>query len=305
MSPNFSLPAPAKLNLFLHVLGQRADGYHLLETLFQLLDWGDELEFLPADSLHLEQFPAADFPINENLVYRAARILQSHTGSKRGAHIKLHKNIPVGAGLGGGSSDAATTLLGLNHLWELGLSIDELAEIGLSLGADVPVFVRGQTALAQGIGEKLWPVELEENWFLVVTPDIHISTASVFGHPELTRDGQSIADGQESQLTCAGRNSKIRALADLGGRNDCQAVVEKLHPDVARMRKALEKFAPAKMSGTGSSLFMQFPDKMAAEQVCDYLQETAAIKALEHSAFIARGVNQSAAHTRLAGCQRS
>lgn len=302
---SLSLPAPAKLNLFLHVLGQRADGYHQLETLFQLLDWGDELEFRSGDSIILEQSPATDFPVEDNLVYRAAHLLKTHAGSSPGAHISLKKRIPVGAGLGGGSSDAATTLLGLNHFWELGLSIDELAELGLSLGADVPVFVRGQTALARGVGEQLQPVELEENWFLVITPHIHISTAAVFAHPELTRNGKSIVDSRESQLTCAGRNSKIRALSDLAGRNDCQAVVEMLHPEVAIMREALEKFGPVRMSGTGSSLFMQFPDKMTAEQVLNHLPAVAPIKAIEHSAFIARGVNQSAVHTMLAGCQRS
>ncbi|MEQ9067661.1 MAG: 4-(cytidine 5'-diphospho)-2-C-methyl-D-erythritol kinase, partial [Gimesia chilikensis] len=211
--------------------------------------------------LQLEQNPPFDIPLEENLVYQAARLLMEQTGCSLGAHIRLHKKIPVGAGLGGGSSDAATTLLGLNHLWDLRLGIDTLTELALSLGADVPVFVRGQSALARGIGEKLEPVELEENWFLIVTPQIHISTAAVFSHPELIRDGKSIVGSCESRLTCVGRNSKIRALADLGARNDCQAVVEKLHPEVAVMRQALEKFGPARMSGTGSSLFLQFSDK--------------------------------------------
>jgi len=303
MNRTIKLPAPAKLNLFLHILGQRQDGYHELETLFQILDHGDELEFEIAESLQLEQIPAAGFPMQDNLVYRAAQLLIQQSGLSRGAHIRLHKKIPVGAGLGGGSSDAATTLLALNHLWNLGLSIDELAELGLSLGADVPVFVRGQSALGLGIGEQLQPVELEENWFLVVTPQIHISTLAVFAHPELTRDGKSIVDRCESRLTCVGRNSKIRALADLGGRNDSQAVVEKLYPEVAGMRQALERFGSVSMSGTGSSLFMRFSDKAEAEQVLRQLPTIAPIQAIKHTAFIARGVNQSAVHTSLAGCQ--
>ena len=305
MSHSIRLPAPAKLNLFLHILGQREDGYHELETLFQILDWGDELSFELADSLQLEQIPAADFPDEDNLVMQAAKKLQDFTGCSSGARIRLCKRIPAGAGLGGGSSDAATTLLGLNTLWNLGLSIEQLAELGLSLGADVPVFVRGQTALARGVGEQLTPVELEENWFLVVTPLIHISTASIFSHPELTRNGESIVDSQESRLTCVGRNSKIRALADLGARNDCQTVVEKLHPDVARMRQALENSGSVRMSGTGSSLFMQFSDITQAEHVLDHLRANASIKANEYKAFIARGANQSAVHTELADCQTS
>ncbi len=303
MTRSIQLPAPAKLNLFLHILGQRQDGYHELETVFQILDQGDELEFELADTLHLEQIPPADFPNEDNLVIQAAKKLQDFSGCSSGARIKLHKRIPVGAGLGGGSSDAATTLLGLNALWSLGLSIEELAELGLSLGADVPVFVHGQTALAHGIGEQLYPVELEEHWFLVVTPLIHISTASIFGHPELTRNGKSIVDSQESRLTCVGRNSKIRALADLAARNDCQTVVEKLHPEVARMRQALENFGSVRMSGTGSSLFMQFSDVAQAEHVLDQLRANASIKANEYKAFVAQGANQSAVHTELADCQ--
>ncbi len=303
MNPSIRLPAPAKLNLFLHILGQREDGYHNLETLFQILDWGDALEFELADSLELEQFPPADFPDEDNLVLRAAKKLQDFSGCSLGARIKLHKKIPMGAGLGGGSSDAATTLLGLNRLWNLELSIEQLAELGLSLGADVPVFVCGQTALALGIGEQLYPVELEENWFLVVTPLIHISTAGIFLHPELTRNGESIVDSQESRLTCVGRNSKIRALADLAARNDCQTVVEKLHPEVARMRQALENFGSVRMSGTGSSLFMQFSDATQAEHALEHLRASESIKANEYKAFIARGVNQSAVHNELADCQ--
>jgi 4-diphosphocytidyl-2-C-methyl-D-erythritol kinase len=305
MNRSIRLPAPAKLNLFLHILGQRQDGYHELETVFQILDWGDKLEFELADTLELKQFPPADFPDEDNLVVRAAKKLQDFSGCSLGARIKLHKQIPVGAGLGGGSSDAATALLGLNALWNLELSIEQLAELGLSLGADVPVFVRGKTALACGIGEQLYPLELEKHWFLVVTPLIHISTASIFGHPELTRNGESIVDSQESRLTCVGRNSKIRALADLAARNDCQTVAEKLHPEVARMRQALENFGSVRMSGTGSSLFMQFSDIAKAEHVLDNLRANTSIKANEYKAFVAQGVNQSAVHTELADCQTS
>lgn len=183
------LPAPAKLNLMLHILGRREDGYHELQTLFQFLDHGDQLGFSLRDDgvirLHTE---IAGVPHDSNLIVRAARQLQEQSGTRLGADIWLDKRLPMGGGIGGGSSDAATTLLGLAHLWKLDCSEDRLAALGLSLGADVPVFVRGRAAFAEGVGEKLTPVELPEPWFLVAVPQVLVSTAEVFSDPELTRD---------------------------------------------------------------------------------------------------------------------
>lgn len=183
------LPAPAKLNLMLHILGRRADGYHELQTLFQFLDFGDELGFaLRSDGeIHLHT-PIDGVPHDSNLIVRAARMLQQHANCTQGADIWLDKRLPMGGGIGGGSSDAATTLLGLNHLWRLGCSEEQLATLGLSLGADVPVFVRGHAAFAEGVGEKLQPVTLSEPWFLVAIPQVLVSTAEIFSDPELTRD---------------------------------------------------------------------------------------------------------------------
>lgn len=294
MATQWILPAPAKLNLFLHITGRRPNGYHNLETLFQLLDWGDSLGFENADQISLTQKPSADFPEEQNLVFKAAKLLANHTGCKQGIHIHLNKRIPTGAGLGGGSSDAATTLLALNKIWELGLSISELSGLALKLGADVPVFVEGQTSFAQGIGEKLEPLEMPNHWFLVLTPNAHISTANIFSHPELKRDSTTLFAQESSPLLTRDMSPiKMCALAVQGGQNDCQTVVEKLHPEVAKVRKTLEKYAPARMSGTGSSLFAQFEHREEAEQV---LAKLAKEDLNDSSVFIARGANRSPAH---------
>ena len=248
-----SLPAPAKVNLFLHIVGRRADGYHDLETLFQILDFGDQLDFetLPSSDVHLtSNIPNLD--AEDNLVVKAARSLQAKTGCTLGASINLKKVLPLGGGIGGGSSDAATTLLALNHLWRLALSDDELAEIGLNLGADVPVFTRGNTAFAKGVGEHLSPVETAERWFLVVTPQVLVSTGKIFSHPQLTRDSTPI---------------KIPPLAVEGGQNDCQAVVEMLYPEIAEARKWMQQYAPSFMTGTGASLFSIFDKESEVREV--------------------------------------
>ncbi|UWN49079.1 4-diphosphocytidyl-2-C-methyl-D-erythritol kinase [Alcanivorax sp. ALC70] len=188
----FSLPAPAKLNLFLHITGRRADGYHELQTLFALLDHGDTLHFQAADELTLS-CDRPDPPVDEtNLVLRAARLLRDVTGTNLGARLHLEKRLPAGGGVGGGSSDAATALCGLNHLWGLGLDEERLAGLGLRLGADVPVFVRGRNAWAEGVGERLQAVELPEQWFLVVDPGVAVPTARIFGDGELTRHTPAI-----------------------------------------------------------------------------------------------------------------
>ena len=276
---HLSLPAVAKLNLFLHITGRRADGYHNLQTLFQLLDTGDELHFTRRNDTNINLSCSDASLVNEqNLVLRAARLLQQHTGCKLGCDIVLDKRLPMGGGLGGGSSDAATTLLGLNKLWQLGLSIDTLAELGLSLGADVPLFVRGQTSFAEGVGEKLQPINLAEKVYLVVTPDCHVSTAEVFQHPDLIRDTKEIS------------------LADLHSsswHNDCQPLVERLYPIVAITLQWLVQYAPSQMTGTGASVFAAFPDQTSAQHALAQLPANC-------RGFIAKGVNQSPVWAALA-----
>ncbi|SDI66808.1 4-(cytidine 5'-diphospho)-2-C-methyl-D-erythritol kinase [Pseudomonas panipatensis] len=275
-----SLPAPAKLNLFLHILGRRPDGYHELQTLFQFLDHGDELHFAPRDDgqivLHSD-IPGV--PHDSNLIVRAARRLQQESGCHLGADIWLDKRLPMGGGIGGGSSDAATTLLGLNHLWQLGWDEDRLAALGLSLGADVPVFVRGHAAFAEGVGEKLTPVELEEPWFLVLVPQVFVSTAEVFSDPELTRNTPPI---------------KVRSLLGVDGRNDCQTVVEKRYPDVRNALILLNKFTSARLTGTGACVFGSFPNKGDADKVRRQLPATL-------PSFVAQGRNISLLHRKLQG----
>lgn len=277
-SAELVLPAPAKINLMLHILGRRADGYHELQTIFQFLDHGDELGFSRRQDgeirLHTE---IAGVPHDSNLIVRAARSLQQAAGMKLGADIWLDKRLPMGGGIGGGSSDAATTLVGLNHLWQAGLSEEQLAQLGLTLGADVPVFVRGRAAFAGGVGEQLQPLALEEPWFLVAIPQVNISTAEVFADPELTRDTPAIT---------------VRSLPEGGGRNDCQPVVEKRYPAVRNALKTLNNFVAAKMTGTGACVFGSFPNQADADKVSRQLPATL-------PSFVARGCNRSPLHRRL------
>ncbi len=274
-----TLPAPAKLNLMLHILGRRADGYHELQTLFQFLDYGDELTFRPrADGqirLHTD-LPGVDH--DSNLIVRAARLLQTRSGCAQGADIELSKHLPMGGGIGGGSSDAATTLLGLDHLWQTHLGEDTLAEIGLVLGADVPVFVRGRAAFAEGVGERLQPVELNEPWYLVIAPQVSVSTAEIFSDPELTRNTPAIT---------------VRSLLAGGGHNDCQPVVERRYPEVRNALSLLNKFVPARMTGTGACVFGSFPNKGEADKVRRQLPA-------DLPAFVAQGRNISMLHRKLA-----
>jgi 4-diphosphocytidyl-2-C-methyl-D-erythritol kinase len=273
-----TLPAPAKLNLMLHILGRRADGYHELQTLFQFLDHGDELSFAlrADDQIHLHtDIPGV--PHDSNLIVRAARQLQQQANCSLGADIWLNKRLPMGGGIGGGSSDAATTLLGLNHLWQLDWSEDRLAELGLSLGADVPVFVRGRAAFAEGIGEKLTPLELSEPWFLVAIPQVLVSTAEVFSDPELTRDTPPI---------------KVRSLLEGGGHNDCQPVVQKRYPEVRNALILLNKFVQARLTGTGACVFGSFPNRGDADKVARQLPATL-------PSFVAQGRNISMLHRKL------
>ncbi|HKX57077.1 MAG TPA: 4-(cytidine 5'-diphospho)-2-C-methyl-D-erythritol kinase, partial [Xanthomonadales bacterium] len=243
---NVKWPAPAKLNLFLHVCGRRPDGYHELQTLFQLIDFCDELVFEPAvDRQIYREGGLAGIPAEQDLVVKAGRLLQSAAGINTGARINLRKHIPVGAGLGGGSSDAATTLLVLNRMWGCDFSLDQLAELGLELGADVPLFVRGHTAFAAGVGEILEPVELGEKHYLLIQMPLHISTAEVFQHPALQRDCPQL--------------SRAEALAGEGF-NACEPVVRQMHPQMAQAMDHLHQFGTPRMTGTGSSIFLEMAD---------------------------------------------
>lgn len=268
------LPAPAKLNLFLHILGRRPDGYHELQTLFQLLDYGDELRLrLRRDgkiAVTVEP-PLAGVAERDNLVHRAALALRALRPGPEGADILLCKRLPAGGGLGGGSSDAATTLVGLNRLWGLGLDTAALCALGQRLGADVPVFVRGHTAWGEGIGERLTPVSLPPAWYLVVKPDCAVATAAVFAHPQLTRDTQPM---------------KIRAFFGEGAGNDCATVVEALYPQVREARRWLARFAEPRLTGTGACLFARFGSRDQAAAVLAQLPAP-------WTGFVARGINLS------------
>lgn len=273
-----TLPAPAKLNLMLHITGRRADGYHELQTLFQFLDYGDELVLRPREDGQirlLTELPGVDH--DNNLIVRAARLLQRESGCALGADIQLTKRLPMGGGIGGGSSDAATTLVGLDHLWNTRLGEARLAELGLNLGADVPVFVRGRAAFAEGVGERLQPVALTEPWFLVIAPQVSVSTAEIFADPELTRNTPAIT---------------VRSLLAGGGHNDCQPVVEKRYPEVRNALSLLNKFVQARMTGTGACVFGSFPNEGEADKVRRQLPATL-------PSFVARGRNVSMLHRSL------
>ncbi len=273
-----TLPAPAKLNLFLHITGRRPDGYHNLQTLFQLLDYGDELSFT-TDTSTVLSFSCNNslLETDDNLVLKAARLLQSSVGIRQGCQIHLNKKLPMGGGVGGGSSDAATTLLALNKLWACGLSETQLQRLGLQLGADVPVFLHGHTAWAEGVGEKLQNVVLPEVWFAVITPNCRVATAQIFNHPELTRNSAPI---------------RIPAFPFSGSRNDCEQVVCALYPQVQSALNWLNKFASAHMSGTGASVFASFASREQAAAVLEQLP-------LEFAGFVAQGVNRSPLHKKL------
>jgi 4-diphosphocytidyl-2-C-methyl-D-erythritol kinase len=266
-------PAPAKLNLMLHIVGRRADGYHELQTVFQLIDLHDSLDIaVREDGRIVRTQGPASVPEMQDLAIRAAQALKASTGTRLGADIAVTKRIPLGGGLGGGSSDAATTLVALNHLWQTGLNPAEIAAIGATLGADVPVFVRGTSAWAEGTGEKLEPVVLpEDSWFLVIFPGIHVPTAEVFQAPELTRN---------SPLTT------MRGFLELGGRNDCEAVVRARFPAVGEALDWLARFAPARLTGTGSCVFAKFARPEDAERVAARVPDA-------WRAWVARGVNRS------------
>jgi 4-diphosphocytidyl-2-C-methyl-D-erythritol kinase len=274
-------PAPAKLNLFLHVTGRRPDGYHELQTLFQLIDLCDTIAVSLREDGRIERpdGPAGVDP-ELDLTVRAARALQREAGyQQRGATLRVRKRIPMGGGLGGGSSDAATVLLALNHLWGCGLSVEQLARIGLPLGADVPVFVRGSSAWGQGVGEDLQPVELPETWYVVIHPRVAVGTREVFQSPELTRNSPVIT---------------IRAFFQSGGRNDCEPVVRARFPEVADALDWLGQFAPARLTGTGSCIFAPCASVMDAERLAARVPD-------RWTSYVARGLNVSPVHELLRG----
>jgi len=246
-------PAPAKLNLFLHVIGRREDGYHLLQTLFRFLDFGDTVQVRVHREGMIERLgEVSGVPPEQDLLVRAARLLQQLAGVTTGAQIKLEKRLPLGGGLGGGSSDAATTLIALNRLWDLQWSRSQLQELGLKLGADLPVFLYGRSAFAEGVGERLQEVALDPAWYVVLIPPVAVSTASVFSDPELTRDSSPI---------------KILRFSAGPGRNDLESVVCRRYPEVARHVEWLRRFGPAAMTGSGACVFAAFDSEQAAEQV--------------------------------------
>lgn len=275
-------PAPAKLNLLLHVVGQRDDGYHLLQTVFQLLEHGDALRFSPRDDDRVVRVGGlSEVAEADDLVVRAAKKLFSTARSSHGVTIELEKKLPAGGGLGGGSSDAATVLLVLNQLFQLGYSVDELAAIGLELGADVPLFVRGFSAWAEGVGECLHPIDLPNHWFVVATPEVAIATADIFGSADLCR---TTAATDPSSLDFSDCN--------LPGRNDCQPLATKKFPVVAELIELMAAHAPTRMTGTGSSVFAVFAAEKEALELAAKLPKTV-------QKFVTRGANQSVLQNKL------
>ncbi|NIO42813.1 MAG: 4-(cytidine 5'-diphospho)-2-C-methyl-D-erythritol kinase [Burkholderiales bacterium] len=272
MQAGFSyFSAPAKLNLFLHVTGRRADGYHLLQTVFRFLDHGDEVGLRVTESGVIRRVrPLVGVTEQQDLTLRAAHLLKQATGCPKGVEIDLVKRLPVGGGLGGGSSDAATTLIALNRLWATALSADQLQALALELGADVPVFVFGRSAFAEGIGEQLQEVHLAPAWYLVVVPQVTVSTAEIFAAPELTRNTKAI---------------KIAAFSIDQGHNDLQPVACKRYPQIVRCLQWLEQFGKATMSGSGASVFSAFEDEAAARAA--FKQMPAGMRG-----FVARGLDR-------------
>ena len=279
-------PSPAKLNLFLYITGRREDGYHNLQTLFQFLDYGDTIIIEPRNDGQIRLVtPIEGVPDEENLIVRAARLLQDTAllmGSLpqgAGAEISVEKRLPMGGGLGGGSSNAATVLVALNHMWNTGLTEDQLAALGMTLGADVPVFVRGFAAFAEGVGEKLTPVWPPEKWYLVAHPGVSIPTPIIFKDPELPR------------------NTPIRSIETLLNRdfgNDCEVIARKRFRKVDDLLSWLLEYAPSRLTGTGACVFAEFDTENAARQVLEQAPEWL-------QGFVARGVNVSPLHQAISG----
>jgi 4-diphosphocytidyl-2-C-methyl-D-erythritol kinase len=273
--------APAKINLFLHITGQRSDGYHLLQTVFRLLDYYDTIYLKPTQSTIIKRVnEVAGVPESEDLCIRAAKLLQKHTQCKLGVEILVKKHIPMGGGLGGGSSDAATVLLALNQLWQLNLSREQLLSLGLQLGADVPFFIYGTNAWAEGIGEQLQAIKLPEAYYVVLNPNVHVSTAQIFADKRLTKDSipktmstfSSIANSFASKTN----NEFINALEE---------VVCNQYPPVSECLVWLKQFGNARMSGSGASVFLEVASKKIADEICSQ-------KPKGVMGFVAKGLNQ-------------
>lgn len=271
-------PAPAKLNLMLRITGRREDGYHLLQTVFQIIDLNDWISFYPLDQDAVELLnPIPGVPEQDDLMVRAARLLKQHTGYVGGVRIGIEKNLPMGGGLGGGSSDAATSLVALNHLWGLGLSRQVLMQLGLQLGADVPVFIYGHSAWAEGVGEDLTAIELPEAWFVVIKPDCHVNTGAIFSSDQLTRDSKPIT------------------MADFiagDARNDCTSVVSDLYLPVKEALNALSKYGEARLTGTGACVFVCFKSMREAQVAYSELKK-------DWLVYVAKANNQSSLYTKL------
>lgn len=277
----FTFPAPAKLNLFLHVVGRRPDGYHLLQTVFRFLDFSDQISFkLRDDGIVKLHNPIDGVPEEKDLCVRAAKLLQQKTGTTQGVDIFMQKQIPMGGGLGGGSSDAATTLLALNHLWKVNVNPEQLLELGLQLGADVPVFIFGQNAFAEGVGEKLAAIELPPAWYLVLVPPVQVSTAEIFTSKELTRNTIPIT---------------IPPFSVWQGHNDLELVVCRTYPEVARCLewlKRLENTTIAAMSGSGACVFAEFATEQAARAAFEQIPD-------DMKGFVAKGLDCHPMHKAL------
>ena len=264
-------PAPAKLNLFLHVVGRRQDGYHLLQTAFRFIDYGDELSFSVRSDGAIRRTTALEgVPAEQDLSVRAAQALQREAKCREGADIAIVKRLPMGGGLGGGSSDAATTLIALNRLWRTGLTRGRLQQLALTLGADVPVFVFGKNAFAEGIGERLQALQLPPAWYLILVPELAVSTAEIFSATELTRNTNAIT---------------IAAFSVGEGHNDLEPVVCRRYPQVARHLEWLHRYGDARMTGSGACVFCAFDSEVEARQVLSELPA-------DMRGFVARGLDR-------------
>ena len=267
----YRFPAPAKLNLMLRVVGRRPDGYHLLQTVFRFIDYGDEITIaVREDGVLSRGRELPGIPAEIDLTLRAARLLKERTASEAGAHIDLLKRLPLGGGVGGGSSDAATVLLALNHMWRTGLTRAELQVLALELGADVPVFIFGESALGEGIGERLTPLSLPPAWYVVLAPAVQVATARIFSDPELKRDSKPI---------------NIQGFSAASATNDLEGLVCRLHPAVARHLEWLRDHGPALMTGSGACVFASFETEAAARSVHSKLPP-------DMSGFVARGLDR-------------
>ena len=272
-------PAPAKLNLMLRIIGRRADGYHLLQTVFQFIDRCDFLDFEILKDSRIElKTPLAGVPPETDLTVRAARLLQESAGVRKGVRISVHKRLPMGGGLGGGSSDAATVLMALNYFWEVGLTEETLIQLGVRLGADVPVFIKGRSAWAEGVGETLTPLDLPQPWYVIVIPPCHVSTREIFSDPDLTRNSNPV---------------KIKNFLEGMEANDCLPVVRDKYPQVKQALSELSQFGNARLTGTGACVFSAFPTKGQALEVKREM-------AKKWQAMVAQGRNLSPLHEKLA-----